>query len=453
METDITKDYVFSGDVSITTNINPDYGNGNLEVQGTTYTDTIKANTIGNPVNIENINILNGNIVIPSQNTIPIAPNINTFKFFINPANNLLCSIDYLGTLTTYQPINSKGDILTRNITTQVRLPVGEDNAVLVADSSTSTGLKWSNTIISQSNTLNKIQIMGNDSTTKNIIVEYPIGCYSLNIYPDIVKGGSCNFFISRCSPSSTGNIIRLNNNPSLINAGNLQVVWDNYSGYSIYKDSVDASGMYKYNDSSNQSNINIILTGTSTSQIYSQISGSFMFNITSLLGKPVATFICCKSNSSSITGNIIRINTTTINGTTLNITWPANSGIQLSKSSNLYDGTYKIIDIFKNQLFNTKITLAGTSNFFIDVDIFPYYTQKSFFVKIESTVLNGPNAIFTVSKNSEILGGNITTFRSPGTSSGEILSLVWPSISNLSVSKNGNNYDGIYNVTFTQLI
>ena len=42
-------------------------------------------------------------------------------------------------------PLTTKGDIYVRNATSDTRLPVGLDTQMLLADSSTSTGLRWTN--------------------------------------------------------------------------------------------------------------------------------------------------------------------------------------------------------------------------------------------------------------------------------------------------------------------
>jgi hypothetical protein len=47
------------------------------------------------------------------------------------------------GVVTIYQPANTKGDLVTHNGTTQVRLPVGSDGDMLVSDSTATPGLSW----------------------------------------------------------------------------------------------------------------------------------------------------------------------------------------------------------------------------------------------------------------------------------------------------------------------
>lgn len=79
------------------------------------------------------------------QNDTPILPGTTQSSLYLSVTDNLLRSISNDNTITTYQPITTKGDLnVYNNITkTQDRLPVGVTGYVLTANTGTPSGLKW----------------------------------------------------------------------------------------------------------------------------------------------------------------------------------------------------------------------------------------------------------------------------------------------------------------------
>lgn len=87
--------------------------------------------------------------------------------------------------------------------------------------------------------------------------------------------------------------------------------------------------------------------------------------------------------------------------------------------------------------------TLQGVSETVVSA------VQKgSFVLTISNLVLNGPSAVFHVTKNEASSHSHVVrTAASPGTASSVFLDITWPPNSGIRLSKSGALYDGTYRV------
>lgn len=155
-------------------------GPGCIEVLDTVYTDIIRPNTLTSvPIDIGEVEFLNKIMTLNENNGSPSNPLAGKFNFYIE--NSMLKSKNNSGSVTTYQPTTSKGDILVHNGTTQTRLPVSTNSYLLSINSSTSTGLEW---VPSPANLLTtKGDLLSHNGTTQ---VKLPV---STNTY--VLTGNS----------------------------------------------------------------------------------------------------------------------------------------------------------------------------------------------------------------------------------------------------------------------
>lgn len=385
----------------------------------------------------------------------PIAPNVNISTFYIDSLDNLFKSKNNSGSVTVYQPTTTKGDLLTHDGMVSVRLPAGPDGYSLTTDSSTTSGLKWAEVVggsASGSSNANSFTLIS--VNIKTIVVESALGSYFYLTYPCIDDGSSCVFFTSKSLVPLSGVGVRFNSNNSLINGGLISLTYPPYKGIDLRKSYVEGDGNYIGNSNEFFVQSSISLTGTSWVNIGpSTLTGCFSFSVSSYNGGPCACFMLTKNSSTQTNGNIVRlVSTPSSTSGVLNMRW--NSGLfpQIQKSNINDDGIYKIIDNFQDTSSSTTITLSGTTKTTIDRSIFNYYENKSLLIKVTSSITGGPFAIFTISKNSPTRGGNSTAYRSPGVSSGELLRIFWDSQKTIEISKNGNNYNGVYDVVFSKL-
>jgi hypothetical protein len=381
--------------------------------------------------------------------TEPVSVNLGITSVYVDTADNLLKSKNNSGTVTIYQPTNTKGDLVTHNGTVALRLPVGVDGYTLVANSTTSTGLEWKISSGGTNSSSNKYTLIDLVQTT---VIEQPYGCNIFYTYPRIKNGSSCTFFTVKSSANLGGVVSRFNSNTSLTNSGTLLATYEAYIGVEINKTYIEGNGDYIGNSNDFDSTVNISLSGTSWVNFGTELIGALCLSINSESGGPCATFIVSKSIAILNNGSITRIISSPGSGSgTLRMRWPSNGVPQISKSNSGNDGAYQVNNNFQDTTISTTVTLSGTNRSIVSYLVFGYYTCKSFLVKITSTVDGRPCGIFSVSKNSVTRIGNVSRYRSPG-STGELLNVHWDSTSLFEVSKNGVASDGIYTVLFTKL-
>jgi len=163
--TDTFENALFNGNVTIINSGNTDLGLGDLEVQGSIYSNTIGSNLIGGSVNVTgSVNstssitgtlivtggigvsdsVCLGNFITQSIISVPGSSPASTITLFTDTIDSKFKSIDNTGIITVYNCITSKGDLISSDgITLGKRLPVALDNNVLSTDSTQNLGLNW----------------------------------------------------------------------------------------------------------------------------------------------------------------------------------------------------------------------------------------------------------------------------------------------------------------------
>jgi hypothetical protein len=376
-------------------------------------------------------------------------------RFYVDTSDSKFKSRNNTGVVTVYQPTTTKGDLVTHNGTTAVRLPIGTDGYVLKANSSTSSGIEWavggSDSGGGGGNSSNKFTLRNINLRTS--IIENTLGSYFMFIYPKVENGASRNFFASRSIISINGVSNSFNNNTSLTNSGSLTIDYNSYKGIYITKNNTEANGDYIGNTNEFFTYSEITLSGTSWTAVgIPDIVGAFSFSVSSKNGGPSATFITAKSTSSFADGNDTRlVSSPSSTSGVLEIRWLNTSQIEIRKTNVNDDGIYQLVDNFQFSV-NTTESLVGSALTTINKQTFNYYENKSFMVSVSSLLANSPTAIFLCSKNSVTRVGNFTFFRSPGNTTGELLSMSWSSTNLLRFNKSGVGYDSQYTLRFTKL-
>lgn len=416
---------------------------GGISISNSTDSTSINSGgalTIGGGVSIQKQLYLGTTFNMTSIST-PTLPNSGTFRFYIDNSDNVLKSIDSSGKNTVYQPTIEKGDLITHDGIKSINLPIGFNGEVLTVDTNTVSGLKWAQ----PKNKIDKYTLIGNTSKT-NVIENYK-GSFILLTYPFIEGGPSALFFSSKSYSSIGGVNVKFNGNNSIGENCILSPYYPEFKGVQIGKDKIDSDGGYAAISTAQFQQYNITLTNTNWSSInISETRGCYIIIV---FNTCPCIFLISKADPLLNTCNIVRIcSSPSINGTLMEIRWLSSGFPQIRKTSNFDNGIYKIKDIFSNIVTTTTVTLSGTSRSIISLEDIDFYQNRTIIVKITSVIENSPNGIFTISKNQVNRNSNKTMVRSPGKTTGEFLNIFWDSQNFIQVSKSGNSYDGIYDVS-----
>ena len=90
-------------------------------------------------------------------------------------------------------------------------------------------------------------------------------------------------------------------------------------------------------------------------------------------------------------------------------------------------------------------VSLTGTNQSLISNNL-----KGSYVITITNLVLNGPSAVFNITKSEQSQQAHIArTVASPGLNTRSLLKISWPPNSGIYLYKTENNYDGSYRVKF----
>lgn len=451
--TDFAENVILTGTVSILADPSGSNGDGCLEVFKDVHADVILSNTDILPVAVESVEFKNKNMTMQENADAIADPAENKVTFYVN--NGVLKSKNSLGSITTYQPLTTKGDLLSHNGVTQIRIPTGTTGQVLKVDPTTSSGLKWetssSGTGLPSDN--NVVTLTGNNTGNSQLISKNVSGSYFGLLSTSTRSGPVGGVFASKNRHETQGNIVQLVNSPSLTTSGILQYEYNPYEPIRVYKESLEGDGDYPKTTSDSFTKNSITLSGTtwlSLSSIFPETKGAVSFSVgSSNRNFPVASFIASKSASTQPSANITRISSApSSDNCELSIRWQSSSSIQIRKSNNFNDGEYYVINNFEFANVET-LTINGTGIIYLPEHTTQSYEKKTIFVKINNQTENFPCSVSMFSKNSRTTNGNFFNVFAPGSVNNTRIRPLWNANSSVGFSKNNSSYDGDYEISY----
>ena len=290
------------------------------------------------------------------------------------------------------------------------------------------------------------------------------VGCCQFSIINDILNG-PCGFFaISKSNIEYNAAKINLSNlnSKSKLNkiTNNLEktkifIDWEDENNIEIAKtkDVYDGDYLYKSRITSDNPVLSIqnksdkTLSGTTYIEISTKLIGNEIVNICSKVeDAPNALFYISKNDQTKNSAITKLISSNGSYNEKIELRWLPNTGIEIHKNSNNYDGLYEVTTLIDYQ-FEKSYTITLTNTDFTNTTLIRNRERISTIVSVSSTIVGAPSGIFIVSKNIRRNASNILCIVHCRSPTKESLQIVWNANEKLKLKKTGSNYNGTYTV------
>ncbi len=383
-------------------------------------------------------NIFIGTTMDIFNTSAPINPNTFYERFYVE--NGLFKSLSPTGVLTTYQPLNTLGDILIHDGTTQARVPIGRHGTALIADYTQPLKLRWKSITTDY---IFRTFVNKHPSIGSKFIEHYYTGNTIIFVNGLNINSVPGFYVLQKNNPNSTGSLLSINNDT--------EITWGIYSSPILKQKNIaglkDSEYILKLftNDIIFNFRETTQLTGTQYGTLdTSNTTGQYWFLVWyEPLGASI-NFIASKNTVSS--NGIINVILSSISGSTqLSPAYNANEKVKINKNNSNFDGDYYYYDILNNdRILYEDITLTGTAYTTI-IAVNTIYSNACVIVAVLGSASGAPGSIFIISKGVYNSTSLITYLQNIPGQTGELISAVWNTQETIKIKKSNNNYNGTY--------
>ena len=399
----------------------------------------IKENTDGGSVDVSGVEMKNSALYLPEQEQTSTPLSGKRMLFFETDGN--LAMKDSSGTIDKVRVPKNKGEIVTHNGTEQVILPGGSEFQVLSVDPSSSTGFSWKN----PENFIEQYQIFTLiDTMWTSIDIEIE-GGRQYSIVNEVAYGPCGMGFLTKSEQEEKAHCFYMNCPGE--NDERLVVRWTPDHEMEIQKNIDTKNGSYIRRILTRNKDKTTTLSNTDYTEIFSEISGNLLVIIepdhNTNDGGPCSIFLLTKSEQTNYASIVcLSASPSVFSNEKLEIRWQPNTGVELKKDGENYDGIFNIKPLMKMVRDSGIVSLSGINY----VNIYKKKDRLSMLLVVKNVITNGPSAVFAILKNDKTQQGLVQRLTSCPGSNGEHLEVTYAANSKVKIRKTGVGFDGDYN-------